>query len=116
MTTPAQLPDTWLSAPVGDALVLFFGNLDASGRSWCPDCRNIEDTVQTQLARPGSYIVYVGDRAQWKTPDNRYRKDWSVTGIPTLVSVKDGKEVGRLEDELEDAEKVAAFVKKHYSE
>lgn len=45
-------------------------------------------------------IIYVGDRHEWKTSSNVYRKEpWKVSSIPTIIRLRDGTEEGRLVDE-----------------
>lgn len=61
----------------------------SGGVSWCPDCVKAEPIVRAELAYlpEGSTFVYcqVGSRADWKDPDNEFRKQLKLTAVPTLL-------------------------------
>ncbi|PWZ02416.1 hypothetical protein BCV70DRAFT_198701 [Testicularia cyperi] len=82
---------------------------------WCPDCVDALPHVKAVFEDDDSleaHLVLVGEKPEWKTPENRYRKEFGIACIPTITKVVDGKEVGRLEDsECKDTAKIAAFVK-----
>ncbi|XP_066492422.1 thioredoxin domain-containing protein 17 [Tiliqua scincoides] len=68
----------------------FSGDKDpASGASWCPDCVRAEPVVRAELPHlpEGSAFVYcqVGSRAEWKDPDNEFRKRLRLSAVPTLL-------------------------------
>uniref|UniRef100_A0A8D0G818 Thioredoxin domain-containing protein 17 n=1 Tax=Sphenodon punctatus TaxID=8508 RepID=A0A8D0G818_SPHPU len=67
----------------------FTGDKDAQGVSWCPDCTKAEPVVRTELHNmpEGSVFVYcqVGDRPYWKDPNNEFRRNLKLTGVPTLL-------------------------------
>ncbi|XP_061460740.1 thioredoxin domain-containing protein 17 [Rhineura floridana] len=68
----------------------FSGTKDPeSGASWCPDCVAAEPIVRAELPNlpEGSVFIYcqVGDRAYWKDPNNEFRKNLHLTGVPTLL-------------------------------
>ncbi|KAH8397524.1 hypothetical protein KR222_008943 [Zaprionus bogoriensis] len=71
----------------------FFGEKDAKGKSWCPDCVAVESNVDTAFrehAHPNSliYIVDVGNREAWKdtSSKNRFRqRPLQLTSIPALL-------------------------------
>ncbi|XP_033027358.1 thioredoxin domain-containing protein 17 [Lacerta agilis] len=68
----------------------FSGTKDPqSGTSWCPDCVTAEPIVRGELKYlpEGSVFIYcqVGERAYWKDPDNEFRKNLHLTGVPTLL-------------------------------
>ncbi|XP_019366558.1 PREDICTED: thioredoxin domain-containing protein 17 [Crocodylus porosus] len=69
--------------------VLFSGDKDAAGHSWCPDCVTAEPVIRSELHNmpEGSIFIYcqVGDRAYWKDPNNEFRKNLKLTGVPTLL-------------------------------
>ncbi|XP_067394097.1 thioredoxin domain-containing protein 17 [Emydura macquarii macquarii] len=69
--------------------VLFCGDKDAQGSSWCPDCVSAEPVVRSELNNmpDGSVFIYcqVGDRAYWKDPNNEFRKNLKLTAVPTLL-------------------------------
>jgi len=110
---------TTLSAFYGPAasprsFIIYYASIDpATGMMWCPDCRAVEETVKKAFAPsdgPMGLVIYVGGRAEWKDTNNEYRKQ-GITNVPTIVRIKDGKEVGRLvEGEILDEEKLSAFV------
>ncbi|NWY24062.1 TXD17 protein, partial [Pheucticus melanocephalus] len=68
---------------------LFCGDKDAEGRSWCPDCVTAEPIVRKELHNlpDASVFIYclVGDRAYWKDPNNEFRRNLKLTGVPTLL-------------------------------
>ncbi|XP_068511810.1 thioredoxin domain-containing protein 17 isoform X1 [Anas acuta] len=68
---------------------LFCGDKDAEGKSWCPDCVTAEPVVRRELHNmpDESVFIYclVGDRAYWKDPNNEFRKNLKLTGVPTLL-------------------------------
>ncbi|KAJ4250963.1 hypothetical protein NW762_011613 [Fusarium torreyae] len=70
---------------------------------WCPDSRAalpVLKRVFSDASAPTAHIVRVGAREEWKgKPDNKYRKaPYNIQGVPTVVKVKNGKELGRLDD------------------
>ncbi|KAF9270706.1 hypothetical protein L218DRAFT_889388 [Marasmius fiardii PR-910] len=83
-----------------DGYLIFYSSI-VNGQLWCPDCRNIETLVKNSFSSPdapSALIVYVGDRTAWRgNPPNPLRGEpWKVTGVPTIVKLKDGKEKARL--------------------
>ncbi|KAI0003750.1 hypothetical protein BJV74DRAFT_484846 [Russula compacta] len=85
---------------IKENFVIFYSSRDESGRMWCPDCREVEDLIVRTFAPadgPSGLILYVGQRAEWKTETNVFRsRPWDIQSIPTIVKLKDGVEVGRL--------------------
>ncbi|KZV70961.1 hypothetical protein PENSPDRAFT_684972 [Peniophora sp. CONT] len=101
---------------VGAEFAIFYSSRDDQGRMWCPDCRDVEEQVQKTFEganSPSASIIYVGQRAEWKAPaDNKFRKDpWKITGVPTILRLKDGKEVGRIVDPPDIQGSLSEFVK-----
>lgn len=98
---------------VNENFVIFYASRDESGRMWCPDCRDVEDVVTRTFAPadgPSGLIVYVGQKAEWKTEKNVFRSmPWHIESIPTIVKLKDKAEVSRLV-EGEIIGKLAALV------
>ncbi|XP_075052885.1 thioredoxin domain-containing protein 17 [Mixophyes fleayi] len=70
---------------------LFCGDKNEKGESWCPDCVKAEPIVRGQLTHlpKGSVFIYclVGERAAWKDPNNEFRQNLKLTGVPTLAKV-----------------------------
>ena len=91
-------------AAQGSALFLFFGAEDPqTGESWCPDCVTADPVLRRTIsARRPDLTLYecpVGQRSEWKNhPEHPYRLHplFRVARIPTLVSLADGIETGRL--------------------
>jgi len=70
-------------------------------------------TVKTTFAvdGPAALVVYVGNRAQWKSPLNTYRQEpWKITNVPTIVRLREGEEVGRLAADTEIINGLSEFV------
>ncbi|XP_022104598.1 thioredoxin domain-containing protein 17-like [Acanthaster planci] len=71
--------------------VLFCGDKDASGNSWCPDCVDAEPFVTSGLASAPDDGVFiycsVGDRAFWKDQQNGFRTHdkLKLSAVPTLL-------------------------------
>ncbi|KAI6012403.1 hypothetical protein F5J12DRAFT_718288 [Pisolithus orientalis] len=72
-------------------LVFFSSRVD--GKLWCPDCAAVENLINETFApesSPFAVLVYVGQKAEWKSQDNIFRKDpWCLTAIPTIVRLND---------------------------
>jgi len=67
------------------------------------DCRDVDPTVQEifgPVDGPNGLIVYVGQKTEWKPPaNNPFRGEpWQIESIPTILKVRDSKEIGRLVD------------------
>ncbi|TGZ57288.1 hypothetical protein CRM22_009947 [Opisthorchis felineus] len=74
--------------------IYFFGTTDPhTGSSWCPDVRRAEPAVLTALRMTNESDLFiwceVGDRDEWISPDNPFRKHhvFRLKEIPTLVSL-----------------------------
>ncbi|TGZ57287.1 hypothetical protein CRM22_009947 [Opisthorchis felineus] len=72
----------------------FLGTIDPrTNHSWCPDCRAAEPAVLTALRMTNESDLFiwceVGDRDEWISPDNPFRKHhvFRLKEIPTLVSL-----------------------------
>ncbi|PYH29286.1 thioredoxin-like protein [Aspergillus neoniger CBS 115656] len=90
----------------------------ATGQAWCPDVRaawpKIEEAFSGQDG-PKVGVVEVGQKPEWKDPQNAYRTRWNVNNIPALVRYEsvNGEvvETGRLvEGEILNQEKLSEFI------
>ncbi|KAJ7193333.1 hypothetical protein GGX14DRAFT_589131 [Mycena pura] len=91
--------------------IIFYASVE-NGKMWCGDCRAVDDVVQKTFAPngPAAAIVYVGSKPEWKAEDNVFRGEpFKVTDVPTIVKLKEKKELARLVLE-EINTKLAAFV------
>jgi len=99
-------PKSW--EDVEDSYVIFYASRGDDGVMWCPDCRAVEDLVKETFEKegaPSAEIIYVGQREEWKTPKNQWRKHpWNVQSIPTIVRVRDDERLveGEIKDRLQD--------------
>jgi len=100
---------------VADEYLIFYSSL-TDGELWCPDCRNIDSTVQEIFGPPDSpkaLIIYVGQIAEWKRPTNPFRGEpWRIESIPTIIKRQGSREIGRLVDSEVEGMKnnIASFV------
>lgn len=112
----AEPPADFTSLKTGQNHFLIFFSSRVDGKMWCPDCVAVEQLVNETFAAessPPAAIVYVGQKAEWKSQDNAFRKDpWHLTAIPTIVRLNDaGEEISRLvEDDFLDPTKFSSFV------
>lgn len=65
----------------------------ASGQpSWCPDCRDAVPALEKVFGpddAPTAYLVRVGERAEWRSGSNKYRKQpLNINSVPTVVRVE----------------------------
>lgn len=100
-------------------IAIFKGGISEEGVSWCSDCvvaePVISGTILPHAAKIGLpvYIVDVGDRAEWKDPQNPLRVHASikVNCVPTILKFKDGVVFERLkEEEVLDKDLVTAML------
>ncbi|TRM65037.1 hypothetical protein BD626DRAFT_567891 [Schizophyllum amplum] len=94
-----ETPDTAMLEAAPEEYFIFYSSV-VDGKMWCPDCRDVEGRVNatfTGAKAPSALIVFVGDRPKWKSQDNVYRQaPYTISGVPTLLKLEDGKEVARL--------------------
>lgn len=115
----AELPAEVAALATGQNCFLVFFSSRMDGKLWCPDCVAVENLINETFApesSPFAVLVYVGQKAEWKSQDNIFRKDpWCLTSIPTIVRLNDaGEEISRLvEDDLLDPIKFSSFVQSH---
>ncbi|KAG8888369.1 hypothetical protein FRB98_007764 [Tulasnella sp. 332] len=103
-----------LSTASGVANVLIFYSSVIDGQLWCPDCRFVESIIKTTFENSADrqgIIVYVGDQATWRNPNNTYRKGWKISSVPTLIRLNaEGKEESRLVDSEITLKRLTAFL------
>ncbi|XP_018410525.1 PREDICTED: thioredoxin domain-containing protein 17 [Nanorana parkeri] len=70
---------------------LFCGDKNEDGVSWCPDCVKAEPVIRGEMKYlpESSVFIYclVGERTYWKDPNNDFKKNLKLTGVPSLVKV-----------------------------
>ncbi|RMJ22207.1 hypothetical protein PHISP_06926 [Aspergillus sp. HF37] len=117
--SPAQLPlpPAEYAAKV---FVAFISSQDPeTNQPWCPDVRAAMPFIEAVFAGEdalGLVVVEVGQKPEWKDPQNTYRTEWNITSIPSLVRYErvDGEpaETGRLvEGGILSVEKLRDFVR-----
>ncbi|KAG1754968.1 uncharacterized protein EDB91DRAFT_1096421 [Suillus paluster] len=83
---------------------LIFYSSRINGQLWCPDCVEVDRTIQDTFGPehgPSAVIVYVGQKPEWKTPSNVFRGEpWQITSVPTVIKVKGSEVAGRLDSEI----------------
>ncbi|KAF9245863.1 hypothetical protein BU15DRAFT_70924 [Melanogaster broomeanus] len=97
-------PDAVESLSAKEEILIFFSSrAPETNLLWCPDCVAVEkmiiDTFSSEKG-PSAVLVYVGQKSEWKTLDNIFRKEpWKVTAIPTIIKLNSVREeIGRLVD------------------
>jgi len=105
-------------SPLSPHYLIFFASIDENtGRSWCPDCRAVEGPLSA-VPEGQSTLIFVGQRAEWKDPNNPFRLEFGLTGVPTILRVEsadsldhDTHSAARLvEDEILDEAKLKKFL------
>ncbi|XP_003738258.1 thioredoxin domain-containing protein 17 isoform X2 [Galendromus occidentalis] len=72
--------------------IYFIGDRNASGESWCPDCRD-SDPVVSQALKDLEHLdvsfvtCEVGDKPYWKDPNNGFRntEKLRISSVPTII-------------------------------
>ncbi|KAG8219581.1 hypothetical protein J3R82DRAFT_532, partial [Butyriboletus roseoflavus] len=112
-----QFPDAASLSNGKERIIIFFASrLPESNSLWCPDCLAAEDLIRNTFGSeqgPPAVLAYVGQRSDWKTPDNIFRKEpWKVKVIPTIIKLDEaGEEIGRLVDGQNlISEELASFI------
>lgn len=57
---------------------------------WCPDCVDAQPAVQKVFGADSGldgHIVLVGERPEWKSAENKFRKEYAINCIPTITKV-----------------------------
>ncbi|WRT69826.1 uncharacterized protein IL334_006817 [Kwoniella shivajii] len=100
------------SPPV--SYLVFYSDV-VDGQMWCPDCRAVEQIVKDLFDasdKPKAIIYWVGDKPEWRTPNNKARVDWNVQSVPTILRIENGKEIARIvEDDILDTTSMQDFMK-----
>ncbi|PWY89870.1 DUF953 domain protein [Aspergillus heteromorphus CBS 117.55] len=123
LLTKCQIPtsaDQLEFPPNANVLFVVFVTSDdpATGQSWCPDVRAAWPVLEATFSpadAPQLAVVEVGQKPEWKDPQNIYRTTWKVPCIPALMRFErvhgETVETGRLlEGEILDREKLGEFV------
>jgi thiol-disulfide isomerase/thioredoxin len=85
-------------------LLLFSGEVSIeTGKSWCPDCTAADPIIEEALSSSSENFILLKcpvDRATYKARDHYYQKLplVSLTCVPTLLKVSNGKCIARLND------------------
>jgi len=72
-------------------VVMFSGDKDAQGNSWCPDCVDAEPGIEKALSQLDDENIFihcaVGGRDFWKDPACIFRTDsrTKLSSVPTLM-------------------------------
>lgn len=77
-------------------VILFAASLNNDKVSWCPDCRKADPVInqciqelEPTLEPDFTFItVYCGQKDEWKSPNNEFRKspEFKVDCVPTLYN------------------------------
>ncbi|KAH7414018.1 hypothetical protein DE146DRAFT_707771 [Phaeosphaeria sp. MPI-PUGE-AT-0046c] len=119
VTIPASAQDLPIAYDYNEKLfICFISSIDpVTKQPWCPDVRaalpRLEKIFGSQDAPKLAY-VHVGQKLEWNSLENKYRKDWGISAVPTLVCFQrinnTVEATGRLvEGELIDDEKLSSF-------
>ncbi|CAO2647106.1 Nn.00g080280.m01.CDS01 [Neocucurbitaria sp. VM-36] len=109
-----------LDGPNTKFFVLFLSSIDsATKQPWCSDVRAalpLLDATFSAEDSPEVHYVYVGQKPEYKSPDNLYRTKWNINSIPTLARYErignEVKETSRLvEVELLDKKQIYDLIK-----
>ena len=106
-----------------DFLVYLYGDHDAQGRSWCPDCVIAQPFVDNVLPRileneSKKEVYFINISVSMKQREI-YRNDkiLKLRRIPTLIYFSKGVEMGRLvEDDMASQENIDSFIEQIYED
>ena len=106
-----------------DFLVYLYGDHDAQGRSWCPDCVIAQPFVDNVLPRimenESKKEVYFINISVSIMQRDIYRNDKIIKmrRIPTIIYFSKGVEMGRLvEGDMASQENIDAFIDQIYED
>lgn len=80
-----------ISNPASDQPVylIFYSSIDPQkNKMWCPDCVDVEKPIKEAFEAPGApkgIIQWVGQREEWRSPENEARTVWNVHNVPTVL-------------------------------
>ena len=104
-------------------IVYIYGDRDAQGKSWCPDCVIAEPFVENALPRIKElesqkevYFINIGVSSDKKA---LYKNDKIIKmkRIPTLIYFSNGVEMGRIvEGDLASQENIDDFINQIYED
>ena len=91
-----------------NVFILYIGQADPSGHSWCPDCNDIKSLLST--LPDNSYLLECQvTREEWKNSPGsnhplRSQRFAAVSGVPCLVKMGFSRPVATLiEDQIQDS-------------
>ena len=102
--------------PVANLFVLYIGQADATGNSWCPDCNDIK-TVLSAIPANSILLECQVSRNEWKiNPGSdhplRSRRFLPVKGVPCLMKMGSSRPVASLvESQINDPVLLSALMK-----
>ncbi|WVR07968.1 hypothetical protein IAU60_005011 [Kwoniella sp. DSM 27419] len=124
LAPPLTSPSTAHSYPPPESLLghdddrptflIFYSSIE-HGQMWCPHCRDVQGLVKaafTGANKPNGIIAYIGNFAGWKNvPSHPARLRFQVRFVPTIIKLRNGKEVDRVEKSgILDTETFEAFL------
>lgn len=79
---------------------IYYASRDENGEMWCPDCRDVEALVKETFEKTHAMglVFYVGTKPEWKSEQNRYRRQFNIQRIPTIVQMTNTVETLRMEE------------------
>ena len=86
------------------AFVLYFGNEDLKGESWCSDCVIGNPLVRSAIVKYNCTLVEVpvGEKPYWKNENHPLRAE--ISAIPTVVHIATKKQL------IEDMSEIEKFI------
>jgi hypothetical protein len=91
-----------ISSPSSDQPVYLICYSDpdpSTGKLWCPDCRDVQEPVKAFFSAPESpkgIIYWVGQRPEWRSPENPARVRWNVHNVPTILKLMEVSEQSQM--------------------
>ncbi|KAG8423986.1 hypothetical protein J3458_000827 [Metarhizium acridum] len=119
LVVPPSAKQLQLPGSASRAFIVFISSEDPETKQpWCPDVRASWPHIQAAFGgedAPTVSVVEVGQRPEWRNPENVFRKNWNVNGVPTLAKYErvDGEvvETARLDENgIMDEAKLRGFI------